>query len=798
MRGYFSNLSSTNLNNKFSNKNYNNSFLDNKKLNLSFSKYSTTSFSFNSTSSSSSFSNSFSPFGSKLNNLKANNYYNIKEEDKEEDKDDDDSSSSDEEEKDSSSDEDEDEDDDDQTIISDKINKKNKNIKNSSFSLSSTASSASTTSSSLSSSSNNSSSTPFTITSYNSNNTIVIDCIAAIDQGTSSSRVLIISKQGEILGSAQLEHHQYYPSPGYVEHDPYEILGNVVKCMNNAVENTLKNIENDEKIKNKYLKSSNSSSSNTSNSSSTSPNNLTIKVNGIGITNQRETTTMWNKKTGKIYHRSIVWNDTRTNNIIKSILKEKFNNNIGFYQDRTGLPLASYFSISKILYLLENVPEIKEDIKKGEVCFGTIDTWLIWNLTKNHQHVTDVTNASRTYLMNLHNLSWDNVILNDFNINPNILPKILPSSSYFGELKESIYLNNIEESVPLNPHYHNVSITGVMGDQNSALFGQVGFNFGDVKITYGTGAFVLFNTGEEIIQSKHGLLSTVAYQLGNKKLNQKERGEGGESDDQEKPSKPIYALEGSVAYSGATIQWLRDNLKLIASASEVEALALDLGESNDGVYFVPAFAGLYAPYWREDARGTITGLTGFSDTRHFVRGALEATAFQVKVVLDTMLKDIENRSKNNDDSHIKYKSKYIHKPNTTKMPNKSTNFLQNGIKIDGGLSVNNFLMQFQSDLLGVPILRPQTIETTALGVAMMAGLTVGLWKDLDELKQLWKEEKKWIPSMPLEKKKTLVSFQNFSIFSTIFYHFIYLVKSIYLYLLLPMNDFSFILDARME
>jgi glycerol kinase len=520
-----------------------------------------------------------------------------------------------------------------------------------------------------------------------------ISCIASIDQGTSSTRVLIISSNGAIFSSHQMEHTQHYPSAGQVEHDPLEIWKNTKICLSKAIEG----------VKDEH-----------------------VKIVGVGITNQRETTIVWDKETGVPYHRAIVWNDTRTATICDNLI-EKYDGNADYFREKTGLPIASYFSATKIMCLLDSIPGLKEDAENGKALFGTIDTWLIWKLTNGKVHVTDVTNASRTLLMNLQSLHWDDEVCKELGIPMKMLPQIKPSSCLFGHVDTSSHSSSIEEPPISNKveishykRYHNVPIAGILGDQQAALFGQICFNRGDAKCTYGTGAFLLMNTGNEIVHSKSGLLTTVAYQLGG--------GKGGGTD-----SKPVYALEGSIAYSGSVIQWLRDNLEMIKSAKETEEIA-DSIPDNGGVYFVPAFAGLYAPYWRDDARGIITGLTAYHTKAHIVRAALEASAFQTIEIAHAMDKD------------------------------SGASVPMNLLKVDGGGTANGLLMQFLSDLLGLTLVKPKIPETTALGAAFAAGLAVGLWKSLDDITQLWHRANEWKPKMPIHLRSKYVSFFRMSLF----------------------------------
>jgi glycerol kinase len=466
---------------------------------------------------------------------------------------------------------------------------------------------------------------------------------------------MIFNHDGEIVASAQKEHKQIYPQPGWVEHDAVEILENCVWTFEMAIAS--RGIE-------------------------------THEMDAIGITNQRETSLLWNRRTGLPYGNAIVWQDTRTDEICNSLKQSGLE---PVFQKKAGLPIATYFSGPKIKWWIEQYPEIQKDVETNEVLFGNIDTWLIWNLTggvNGGLHITDPTNASRTMLMNLKTLSWDDELLELLKIPSEILPTIRSSSEIYG------FFNINGAMIP---------IAGDLGDQQAALFGQVCFEPGMVKNTYGTGCFMLLNTGNEVIPSNHGLLSTVGYQIGE--------------------NKPVYCLEGSIAITGALVQWLRDNLGLINSSDEIEKLALSV-EDNGGVYFVPAFSGLFAPYWKSDARGLIIGLTRFANKGHIARAALEATAFQTREVLDAMIGD----------SGIDLKE----------------------IRVDGGMVVNELLMQFQADILDVPVIRPSVSETTALGAAYAAGLAVGFWKDLDELRANWKMNHTWQPKMQETQRHQLI------------------------------------------
>ena len=483
--------------------------------------------------------------------------------------------------------------------------------------------------------------------------------VAAIDQGTTSTRFILFDKKGTICAVNQEEHEQIYPKAGWVEHDPIEIWNKTKSVIRGAMENS--SIQSNE-------------------------------IAAIGITNQRETTVVWNRHTGKPYYNAVVWQDTRTDDIC-TILAQ--NGGQDRFREKVGLPLSIYFSGPKIKWLLENVDGLREEAENGNAIFGNIDTWLIWNLTGGVDggvHITDVTNAGRTMLMNLRSLEWDNEILEIMDIPKQMLPEIRPSSdsSFYGmTAKECVF----GEEIP---------VSGDLGDQHAALVGQTCFAPGEAKNTYGTGCFMLMNTGEKPVPSTHGLLTTMAYKF----------------DDQ--PA--VYALEGSIAISGALVQWLRDNLGIIESSAEVETLAKQVDDSG-GIYFVPAFSGLFAPYWRDEARGVIVGMTRYINKAHIARAALESTAYQTKEVIDAMKKD----------SGVDLAT----------------------LKVDGGMVVNELLMQFQSDILGTAVVRPKVAETTALGAAYAAGLAVGFWADLDELKENWGVDKDWVPQMDNDKRDEL-------------------------------------------
>jgi glycerol kinase len=479
--------------------------------------------------------------------------------------------------------------------------------------------------------------------------------IAAIDQGTTSTRFMVFDHAGNVIAVHQKEHQQIYPKPGWVEHDPLEIWARTREVIEGALEK----------------------------------GNISAKeIAALGITNQRETTVVWEKSSGKPIYNAIVWQDTRTDVMSTELAKEGGQDR---FREKTGLPLATYFSGPKLKWILENVEGARSQAENGELFFGNIDTWIIWNLTR--QHITDVTNASRTMLMDLNTLDWDEGILSILDIPRVILPEIRSSSEIYGSVGEGSY-----------PPLQNIPVAGDLGDQHAALFGQTCFDPGEAKNTYGTGCFMLLNTGQQPVPSKSGLLTTLGYKIGNQEA--------------------IYALEGSIAITGALVQWLRDNLGLIQSSAEVEGLAGSV-EDNGGIYFVPAFSGLYAPYWKSDARGAILGMTRYVNKGHIARAALEATAYQTREVLDAMEAD----------SGVKLTA----------------------LKVDGGMVFNELLMQFQSDILDVPVIRPKVAETTALGAAYAAGLAVGFWKDYDELRANWGREKEWLPAMDAERRKKLYS-----------------------------------------
>jgi glycerol kinase len=476
-------------------------------------------------------------------------------------------------------------------------------------------------------------------------------CIAAIDQGTTSTRCILFDHSGKILAQAQEEHTQLFPQPGWVEHDPLQIWDNSRQVLLSVVQSA--GMEKKD-------------------------------ILAIGITNQRETTLVWERATGRPIHPAIVWQDTRTDGICQELAAEGGQDR---FREKTGLPLATYFSAPKVKWILDNIPAARRLAENGDLLFGNMDTWLIWNLTG--EHVTDVTNASRTLLMNLAKLDWDEDLLSAMEIPRSLLPDIHSSAEIYGQSRSLLA---------------GVPVAGDLGDQQAALFGQACFSPGETKNTYGTGCFMLMNTGTKPILSHNGLLTTLAYKLGDQQA--------------------IYALEGSIAVAGALVQWLRDNLGLIQNSSDVEVLAGTV-EDNGGLYFVPAFSGLFAPYWRSDARGAMLGMTRYINKGHIARAALEATAFQTCEVLDSMGKD----------SGVKLTE----------------------LKVDGGMVANELLMQFQANILNVPVIRPQVHETTALGVAYAAGLAVGFWKDLEELRQNWGYGKKWKPDMAADKREKLLN-----------------------------------------
>ncbi|CBZ04669.1 glycerol kinase [Clostridium botulinum] len=477
--------------------------------------------------------------------------------------------------------------------------------------------------------------------------------IMSLDQGTTSSRCIIFNKKGEVVSVAQKEFTQIYPKAGWVEHDPLEIWGKQAGVAGEAL-----------------------------NIARISPE----QIAGIGITNQRETTVVWNKRTGMPVYNAIVWQCRRTAGYCDELREKGLDKTI---KEKTGLMLDAYFSATKIKWILDNVEGARELAEKGDLLFGNIDTWLIWNMTKGKIHVTDYTNASRTMLFNIHELKWDEELLEILDIPKSMLPEVKPSSCVYGETDEILF----GVSIP---------ISGDAGDQQAALFGQTCFNAGMAKNTYGTGCFLLMNTGEKAVDSKNGLLTTIAVGI---------------------DGKVEYALEGSIFIGGAVIQWLRDELRMVKTAQETEKYATEV-EDNNGVYLVPAFVGIGAPYWDSYARGTILGLTRGAKKEHIIRAALESMAYQTHDVLKAM----------EEDSGIELKA----------------------LKVDGGACQNNFLMQFQSDILGVEVDRPEVVETTALGAAYLAGLAVGYWKDRNEISQNWAISRSFAPAMEDGKKEKLI------------------------------------------
>ena len=476
--------------------------------------------------------------------------------------------------------------------------------------------------------------------------------VAAIDQGTTSTRCMIFDHSGNVVCFDQKEHEQIFPQPGWVEHNPDEIRSRTTEVVSGALRKGSINVDD---------------------------------IAAVGITNQRETAVVWNKKTGRAVYNAIVWQDTRTDKIVAELARDGGQDR---FREKCGLPLATFFSGPKVRWILDNVAGAREAAEAGDVVFGNIDTFLTWWITGGPNggvHITDVTNASRTMLMNLKTLDWDDEILGIMGIPRQMLPEIRSSSEVYGNAIGAL---------------GGVPLAGILGDQQAALVGQTCFSPGEAKNTYGTGCFMLLNTGTEMIPSKSGLLTTMGYKFG------------------DQPA--VYALEGSIAISGALVQWLRDNLGMIEKSSDIEALAASV-EDNGGAYFVPAFSGLFAPYWKSDARGAIVGLTRYVNKGHIARAVLEATAFQTREVLDAM----------NNDSGVDLTA----------------------LKVDGGMVANEALMQFQADILGVPVIRPKVPETTALGAAYAAGLAVGFWSNLDDLRQNWQVDKTWEPQME-EGKRT--------------------------------------------
>jgi glycerol kinase len=478
--------------------------------------------------------------------------------------------------------------------------------------------------------------------------------VGAIDQGTTSTRFMIFDHAGQVVGIDQKEHEQIYPKPGWVEHDPMEVWASTQAVIAGALEKAHVDAKD---------------------------------LAAIGVTNQRETTVVWDKNTGKPVYNAIVWQDTRTDLICNELAKVGGPDRL---RAKVGLPLATYFSGPKIKWILDNVPGAREKAEKGELYFGNMDSWVIWNVTggvNGGVHVTDVSNASRTMLMNLETLDWDEENLKLMGIPRSMLPDIKASSEVYGMAV------GVLAGIP---------VAGDLGDQQAALFGQTCFSAGEAKNTYGTGCFMLLNTGTKPVPSKNGLLTTLGYKIG------------------KEPA--VYALEGSIAITGALVQWLRDNLGMIQKSSDIEPLANTV-EDNGGIYFVPAFSGLFAPYWKSDARGVIVGMTRYVNKGHIARAALEATAYQTREVLEAM--------------------------------NKDSGVPLTALKVDGGMVFNDTLMQFQSDILGVPVIRPKVAETTALGAAYAAGLAVGFWAKVEDLRANWGVDKTWEPKMDNAKRATL-------------------------------------------
>jgi glycerol kinase len=476
---------------------------------------------------------------------------------------------------------------------------------------------------------------------------------AALDQGTTSTRCMIFNHGGEVVSVAQKEHEQIYPQPGWVEHDPKEIWARTQEVMDEALDSAGASADD---------------------------------ISGLGITNQRETAVVWDKNTGEPVMNAIVWQDTRTDKLVDELSRD---GGQARFQEQVGLPLATYFSGPKVRWILDNVDGAQEKADAGDLIFGNIDTWCIWNLTGGTDgglHITDPTNASRTMLMDLRKLAWDSGIADTIGVPTAMLPEIKSSSEVYGEVRSG-------------GKFDGVKIAGDLGDQQAATFGQACFDVGEAKNTYGTGNFLLLNTGTEAVTSKNGLLTTVGYKIGDQDA--------------------VYCLEGAIAITGALVQWLRDNLKMIKAAPEVEDLAKSV-DDNGGCYIVPAFSGLFAPYWKSNARGVFAGLTRYVTAGHIARATLEATAFQSREVVEAM----------NQDSGVALES----------------------LKVDGGMVGNDLLMQFQADLLGVPVIRPKVPETTSLGAAYAAGFATGLWSTEDELRENWVEDKRWEPQMDSSKR----------------------------------------------
>ncbi len=476
--------------------------------------------------------------------------------------------------------------------------------------------------------------------------------ICSIDQGTTSTRAILFNHSGEICFSSQIEHKQYYPKPGWVEHDANEIWRNTQKVLHDIAEKA--DIQKPE-------------------------------IMSIGITNQRETVVAWDWLTGEPLCRAIVWQDQRTSDFIDELMDR--NSGIDSFRVKTGLPLSPYFSASKMKWMMEEHDSVKDALKRGSLCFGTIDSWVVYKLSGGMNggiFITDTTNASRTLLMDIETRSWDPGMLDIFNIPQKSLP----------DIKDSVPDRPFALTFAECPLGEGIPVSGILGDQQAALFGQTCFEKGSCKCTYGTGCFLLLNTGQEIVQSGKGLITTVGYTRSGEK--------------------PVYALEGSVAIAGSLVQWLRDNMKMIEKSADMEKLAAEVEDCGD-IYIVPAFSGLFAPYWRSDARGIIAGMTGYTQAGHIARAVLEATAFQTMEIIQAMIMDSGQDI--------------------------------NELRVDGGMTVNEMLMQFQSDIADIPVVRPLVTETTALGAAYAAGLASGFWKNTDDLKKHWKTDKKWFPAM---------------------------------------------------
>ena len=479
--------------------------------------------------------------------------------------------------------------------------------------------------------------------------------VGAVDQGTTSTRFMVFDHEGQEVARHQVEHDQILPRPGWVEHDPLQIAARTNESIGGAM-----------------------------NIAGLSATDLAA----IGVTNQRETTIVWNPKTGRPWYNAIVWQDTRTDRIISAIRES----DAALIRSRTGLPPATYFSGAKIQWILDNVDGVRDAASRGEAVFGNVDTWVIWNLTGGPDggaHITDVTNASRTMLMDLRTLAWDDALLKVFGVPREMLPAIRSSA-------DSVFYGLTRRTGPLAGE---VPLSGDLGDQQAATLGQVCVRPGEAKNTYGTGNFMLLNTGVDIVPSNAGLLTTACYRIGD--------------------APTVYALEGSIAVTGSAVQWLRDQLGIISSAADIEPLAASVPD-NGGVYFVPAFSGLFAPHWRSDARGVVVGLSRFNTKAHFARATLEAICYQTRDVLDAMVKD----------SGVQLEV----------------------LKVDGGATVNNTLMQLQADILGVPVVRPVVAETTALGAAYAAGLATGFWKDVDDLRQNWRQDRQWEPRWSADQR----------------------------------------------